>query len=134
MGKGPGRSLVRIILDTPVGDGRVTLDACAAVSREVGHALDAEDLIPGSYTLEVCSPGVDRLLAREKDFERVVGRRVELRTRRALDGRKRFRGELLEFDGREARVQTTEGNVSIPFDIIARAKALFPLESGPQKR
>ncbi len=67
---------LQVIVDTPEGDGRVTLDECATVSREIGHALDATDLMPGSYVLEVSSPGIDRVLGRAKDFERAVGRRA----------------------------------------------------------
>src|SRR5512147_1738872 len=78
VGRGPTRSLVRVIVDTPSGDGRVRVDECAAVSREVGHGLDVAEVVRGAYTLEVTSPGVDRTLAREIDFERAVGRVVAL--------------------------------------------------------
>jgi ribosome maturation factor RimP len=132
IGRGPTRSLVRVVVDTPVGDGRVLLDECAAISREVGHGLDVSDLLPGAYTLEVCSPGVDRTLGREVDFTRVIGRRVAIETRSALEGRRRFRGELLAFEGGIATVQS-EGRVfAIPFAAIDRAQAFFPFES-PQK-
>ncbi|MFQ5513387.1 MAG: ribosome maturation factor RimP [Myxococcota bacterium] len=128
IGRGPGRSLVQVVLDTPEGDGRVTVDACAAVSREIGHGLDVAGLIEGAYTLEVCSPGVDRTLGREKDFFRAVGRRVEIRTRRPLSGQRRFRGELCRFDGQTACVSTEAGDVEIPFEAIARARAFHRSE------
>ncbi len=124
--QGRGRGLVRVILDTPQGDGRVGVEECAAVSREIGHSLDAEDLMPGAYTLEVCSPGLDRTLGREKDFERVVGRRVEIETREPLSGRRRFRGELVSFDGSSAHVHTEAGAFAIPFKSIERARAFDP--------
>jgi ribosome maturation factor RimP len=123
---GPGKSRMRVILDTPAGDGRVTVDQCAAVSRELGHALDGLDLVAGAYLLEVSSPGVDRALSREVDFERAVGRRVALETREPLDGRRRFRGELARFEGTEALVHTDGGCVRIPFAKIARATAFHP--------
>ena len=135
MGRGPTRSLVRIVVDTPVGDGRVRVDECAAISREVGHSLDVSDLLPAAYTLEVCSPGVDRTLGREIDFERVVGRRVSIETRNAIAGRRRFRGELVAFDGEVATVRGDDREHAIPFAAIERAQAFFPFGStGKPKR
>ena len=96
----------------------------------VGHALDAEDLIEGSYMLEVCSPGVDRTLGREVDFERAVGGKVALETREPVEGRRRFRGDLLSFDAKRACVRTDAGEVTIPFERIARAKSVYPLPIG----
>jgi ribosome maturation factor RimP len=132
IGRGPTRSLVRVVVDTPVGDGRVLLDECAAISREVGHGLDVSDLLPGAYTLEVCSPGVDRTLGREVDFTRVVGRRVAIETRTAIEGRRRFRGLLVAFADGVATVQSEGRELAIPFAAIDRAQDFFPFES-PQK-
>ena len=125
--QGRGGSRVLIVLDTASGDGRVLVDQCAVVSREVGHGLDAADLVRGSYTLEVTSPGVDRTLGREVDFERVVGREVRVETREPLGGR-RFKGELLAFERGDARVRTETGEFSIPFTEIVRAQAFYPQE------
>jgi ribosome maturation factor RimP len=133
LGRGPTRSLLRVIVDTPRGDGRVLVDECAAVSRELGHGLDVSDLIAGAYTLEVTSPGVDRALAREIDFERAVGRRVALETRAPIDGRRRFKGELVAFEGAVATVRTDAGDARIEFAAIERAKAFHPIDA-PQKR
>ncbi len=125
---GRGRGLLRVVVDTPSGDGRVRVDECASVSRELGHALDGLDLMAGSYTLEVTSPGVDRALGREIDFERVVGREVELETREPIEGQRRFRGRLLGFAQACAEVEGTAGGVRIPFTAIARARAFYPLD------
>jgi ribosome maturation factor RimP len=123
VGRGPGRARVRVVLDTRAGDGAVLVDQCAAVSRELGHCLDARDLIPGPYLLEVTSPGVDRVLAREKDFERAIGRRVAIETRQPLERRRHFKGRLLAFDGARAHVETTAGPYAIPFELIGKATA-----------
>lgn len=131
VGRGPTRSLVRVIVDTPGGDGRVLVDECAAVSRELGHGLDVAELVRGAYTLEVTSPGVDRTLAREIDFERAVGRVVALETRAAIGGRRRFKGELVAFDGTVATLKGEGGEHAIPFAAIERAKAFFPFASKP---
>ena len=132
--QGPGKSQLQIIVDTPVGDGRVNVDSCAAVSREVGHGLEVAELIRGAYLLEVCSPGVDRVLGRSVDFERSVGREVKLETRRPLDGRKRFRGELVGFHDETAELRSEDQQFSIPFELISRAKAFYPFEANGARK
>jgi ribosome maturation factor RimP len=117
--------LVRITIDTPQGDGRVPIDRCAAVSREVGTQLDAEDAIERTYRLEVSSPGLSRLLARERDFAAACGCEVSLETRHPLDGRRRFRGRLESFDGAIARMVVDGASFEIPFDEVARAHRVY---------
>lgn len=131
--RGRGRSQVRVVVDTPAGDGRVTVDTCARVSREIGHGLDALDLVAGSYTLEVCSPGVDRVLARPIDFERAVGQKVAVETREPLAGRRRFRGELLTFASNVACLRQEQDEFRIPLELIARAQAFHPVEAGAKR-
>jgi ribosome maturation factor RimP len=128
--RGGGRARVRLVVDTPAGDGRVLVDTCAAVSREVGHGLDASDVIEGSYLLEVTSPGIDRVLARELDFERAVGRKVEIETRVALDGRRRFKGRLVGFEAGIAHLELDPGSAAIPFEQVVRARAFHPVPLG----
>ncbi|MEE2702591.1 MAG: ribosome maturation factor RimP [Myxococcota bacterium] len=124
-GAGAQRRL-RVVLDTPAGDGSLTLDQCAGVSRELRHGLDASGLLGNAYFLEVSSPGVDRVLGREVDFERAVGRQLALETVGLLDGQRRFRGELLSFSSGQLRLRTESGEREIPFSAIARAKAFDP--------
>lgn len=128
------RSRLQLILDTPAGDGRVGVEQCAAVSREVGHALDACGLVDGAYTLEVTSPGVDRALCREVDFERSVGRTVAVETREPIEGRRRFKGELRGFEQARVCVHTDAGDFAIPFERVARATAFFPFPAQSPKR
>lgn len=85
------RGVLRVFIDRPGG---VTIEDCAAVSRELAAVLDVEDLIPGSYDLEVSSPGLDRALRKEEDFRRFAGRRVKVRTVHPLEGRSNFRALL----------------------------------------
>lgn len=124
-GRGGGRGHLRIIVDTQRGDGRVTVDACAAFSREVGRALDVAEFSSTPYMLEVTSPGVDRTLAREIDFARAVGSRIHVETRRSFGGRRRFRGELVEFVGGALHLQTGAERVHIPLEAVARANAVY---------
>ena len=79
----------------------VTHEDCANFSREFGTILDVEDVMPGSYTLEVSSPGLDRKLIKAADFKRFTGSRLKLTTRQPVDNNRNFEGRLESFeDGR----------------------------------
>ncbi len=123
--KGRTPWLVRITVDTPECDGRVTVDRCAGVSREVGTQLEVSDAIPVAYRLEVSSPGLDRRLGREKDFAKACGSEVRIETRRPLDGRRHFRGRLLGFENGVARVTVDGSEVEIPFAEVAKANTVY---------
>lgn len=89
-GGGKGRML-RVYIDKAEG---VTHEDCANVSREMGTILDVEDPIPGTYTLEVSSPGLDRKLRKAADFERYTGSKIKLLTREMIENQKHFEGRL----------------------------------------
>ena len=118
---------LRVIVDTPSGDGLVPVDQCAEVSREIAANLDARDAIPVRYNLEVSSPGLDRVLAREKDFVAAAAseRLVKIETRAPVDGRRRFRGAIRAFDGDEVRIEVDGELVAIPFAAIRRANTVY---------
>src|SRR5262245_30119773 len=116
---------VRVIVDTASGDGRVPVERCADVSREIAAQLDASDAIPVRYQLEVTSPGLDRVLAREKDFTRACGREVRVETRAPQAGRRRFRGRLLSFGDGALRLSVDGAEVSIAFADVARARTVY---------
>ena len=98
--RGGGKSrMLRIFIDKPGG---VTHEDCANLSREVGTILDVEDVVPGSYMLEVSSPGLDRKLSRPADFERFTGSRVKIMTREPVNGNRHFDGRLQSFQRRAA--------------------------------
>ena len=104
LGGGHARVL-RVFLDKPGSGanamGGVTHEDCAAFSREFGTILDVEDVMPGSYTLEVSSPGLDRKLVKAADFTRFAGSRVKLTTRQPVNNNRHFEGRLEGFqDGR----------------------------------
>ena len=84
-------SMVRIYIDKKGG---VDLGDCQRVSRKAGVFLDAEDLVPHRYTLEVSSPGLERPLFSAGDFEKYAGREIRLATRLKVDGRRKFKGWL----------------------------------------
>ena len=122
-GRSPWR--LRIILDTPAGDGRVGVEECASVSREVATLLDAEDVIESSYTLEVTSPGLDRPLAREKDFAAACGQEVKIETKGRIDGRRRFKGRLVGFAADVVEVEVDGRPFALPFADIAKANVVY---------
>jgi ribosome maturation factor RimP len=106
LGGGKARML-RVFLDKPAAGADplagVTHEDCANFSREFGTILDVEDVMPGSYTLEVSSPGLDRKLTKAADFTRFMGSRVKLTTRQAVgaSNNRHFEGRLESFsDGR----------------------------------
>jgi ribosome maturation factor RimP len=93
--RGGGKSrMLRIFIDKPGG---VTHEDCANLSREVSTILDVEEVVPGSYLLEVSSPGLDRKLVRPADFERFTGSRVKIMTREPVNGNRHFDGRLQSF-------------------------------------
>jgi len=119
--------LVRIYIERPggtaaaagggAGQGGVTVEDCATVSRRVGALLDAHDPIRAPYTLEVSSPGLDRPLRTRAHFERFRGSRVRVQTLLPRDGRRRWTGRLrdvgaeaiaLEVDGRPVELRLDE--------------------------
>jgi len=104
LGGGKARML-RVFLDKPAAGNDplagVTHEDCANFSREFGTILDVEDVMPGAYTLEVSSPGLDRKLVKAADFTRFAGSRMKLTTRQPVNSNRHFEGRLEKFeDGR----------------------------------
>jgi len=125
----PRMIALRIVVDTPEATGRVPVDDCAKVAREIGTVLDAEADFPAEYRLEVASPGLDRVLAREKDFRAACGLEVKLETRAPVSGRKRFRGALRQFDGQSLRLSVDGEDLEIPFREVKRANQVYEFSS-----
>jgi ribosome maturation factor RimP len=116
---------LKIAIDTPECDGRVSVDSCATVSRELGSQLDVADAIEAGYRLEVSSPGLDRPLTREKDFASACGREVQIETRQPISGRRRFRGVLLRFEEDVAAIEVDGNEVEISFAEVSKAKTIY---------
>ena len=111
--------LVRLLVDRVGG---VTIQQCAKMNQLIGQALEAAELIEGSYTIEVSSPGLDRPLTSKRDFERALGEvlRVEVRV---VDGRlKELEGMLLAVQPEAVVLKMASGNVTLPFAQIRTAK------------
>ena len=105
-------------------DGRpMDVEDCATLSRALSAVLDVEDPIPGAYTLEVSSPGVDRPLTREKDYTRWAGHLARVETTEPVDGRRRFKGTLLGLADGLVRLRLEDGKeAAVPLAVVSRAK------------
>ena len=114
-----GGGLLRLYIDSADG---ITLDDCERVSRAVSDKLDEEDPIAGRYTLEVSSPGLDRVLRTREHFARYAGEQVRLEMMRPIDGRKRFSGRLTEVGESDITLELEGGKVNLPIDDIHRAR------------
>ena len=121
-----GGMVLRVQIDRPgraaTAEDSVSVDDCATVSRDLGAQLDVEDVVPGSYTLEVSSPGLDRPLRGAEDYRRFAGRRAKIVMRSRVDGQAFFKGQLAGLDG-DAVVIVGEDHRRhlIPLDTITRA-------------
>jgi len=112
--------LLRIFIDRESGG--VTLIDCETVSRDLSAALDVEDIIAHAYTLEVSSPGLDRLLSKPAHFIRFTGSMVRIKTYQPINGQKVIRGRLLGLVEGTVKVELEEGTVlDIPMTGITKA-------------
>jgi ribosome maturation factor RimP len=123
----PGRAhaQLRIFIDRAAGVG---LDDCETVSREVSALLDVEDPVPTGYTLEVSSPGLDRILRTPAHFQRFVGERVRVELVNPRSGRRRYTGRLAALNAAGIELEVDGANVTVSFAEIGRAR-LAPLWS-----
>ena len=119
--------VLRLSIDTPPGQpGGVTLDNIALVSRLVSRELDHNDPMPGRYTLEVTSPGLERPLRTAQHFRREINKVVAIRLHHAVDGRRRLQGTLLRADDRNVTVclDDTGQQLSVSYADIERARTV----------
>jgi ribosome maturation factor RimP len=110
--------LVRLLVDRVGG---VTIQHCARVNRLIGEALEQANLIEGSYTVEVSSPGVDRSLVSRRDFERVLGRTLRLELAVELGRSRTLEGMLLAVQSEALVMKTPEGNITVPLSKLRHA-------------
>ena len=118
--------VLRIQIDRPgpaaTAEDSVSVEDCAAVSRDLSAMLDVEDIVPTAYTLEVSSPGLDRPLRTADDYRRFVGRRAKLVMRQAVDGQTFFRGRLGGVEGDRVVIEAEDQRRHlVPIGIITRA-------------
>ncbi len=119
---GGKRTLVRVFIDK---DGGVTINDCERVSNSLSALLDVEDLIKSPYTLEVSSPGIDRPLIKQRDFERNVGKLVKIVTSEKINNQTFFKGRIIDVGSDWVRISLQKKgdseSVFIPLNKIAKA-------------
>jgi ribosome maturation factor RimP len=116
--------VLRVFLDKPDG---IDLDDCQSVSLELDKKLDEEDPIPGAYSLEVSSPGLERPLRKASDYERFAGRRVQIRTYSGIHGRKRFEGILEGLQDDKVLLKWEGETIEIPLEQVSKANLAMEL-------
>ncbi|WP_369576270.1 ribosome maturation factor RimP [Acidithiobacillus ferrianus] len=117
-----GRAVTLQVFIEKEETGGVNIDDCAAVSRQLSLWLDVENPINAAYRLEVSSPGLDRPLKRLEDFERFKGSQVEIHLHALLQGRRRWRGELLGVVKQRVVWVNSEGRWEVALEEIQKAK------------
>jgi len=129
--KGDGNhSVVRTFIDQPGG---VTLDDCERFSKRFSVSLDVEDWIPFSYVLEVSSPGVNRPLVKEADFQRFCGKNIKVRTRDPVEGQKNFKGKIVGVTEGRLELEVAPGKqIEIALMDIEKANLMADLSMRPQ--
>ncbi len=120
---GPGGGTLRFYIDQPDG---IDAEDCAKASHALLDSIEADDPLPGNYSIEVSSPGLDRVLRTPEHFARYVDNRVKVELQVPRDGRKRFTGMLRRADGESIQMDVDNFSVSIRLAEIQRAR-LAPL-------
>ncbi len=123
---------VRVYIDKPGG---VSVEDCALVSRSMEETLDADDLIPTAYLLEVSSPGLERELYSLEDFKRFAGQKVKVKLASPVNGQKVFVARIAGVDGSEIILDDkAKGEVRFPHSEVAKANLRVDLEQEFKKR
>ena len=121
-----GEKIARIVIDRERADGLpgspVTPDDCQSLSRGLGTILHEQPgLVPGTFRLEVSSPGLERPLVKPADFERFAGREAKVKTYEPIEKQRTFQGKLLGLEGSSVRIESSGRVVLVPLDGIAKA-------------
>lgn len=123
-------ALLRLVVDEPGGG--IGVDRLAEVNQAASRALDVVDPIPGRYTLEVSSPGLERPLRTPAHFARAVGQQVALRMAATWEGERRLEGVLAGADETHITLSAEDGEIRAPLTEIERARTVFEWGPGPK--
>ena len=115
-------SVLRIFIEREAG---VTIDDCERVSRQASAIFDVEEPIAGEYTLEVSSPGIDRLLFTPQQFQRYRGEEVSVRMRTPVDGRRKFKATLTDVVDDIIHIQVDGSDFELPHGDIEKANIVY---------
>ena len=116
--------ILRIYIDR---EGGVTLADCQKVSRLAGDLIEVEEVIEPVYTLEVSSPGLNRVLKKEKDFLKYSGKKIYVQCHAPMDGRKKFTGILIGFIDQSIHLEVDGQHYTIPLNLVAKANLVIEI-------
>lgn len=120
------RGVLRVTVDS---EGGVDMGVIGSLTRSISRMIDEQDPIPGQFTLEVSSPGLERALRTPEHFNRAIGEEVNVKTRAGVDGDRRFKAKIVSAD---ADGVTFDNERSIEFDQIERARTVFDWGPAPK--
>ena len=121
--KGGGKNqFVRISIDKPDG---VTHADCELMSQQVGTILDVEDVVPGHYTLEVSSPGLERKLLKARDYERFQGKKAKVTLRQPVENQRHWEGTLSGYSEGLVSLETNGRQIRFPIEQVEKANLKF---------
>ena len=116
--------VLRIFIDK---EGGVTLEDCQKISRLAGDLIEVEEVIEPAYTMEVSSPGLNRVLKKEKDFIRFSGKKIGVQCHAPLNGRKKFAGILKDFKNQSIHLEVDGQLQIIPINRVAKANLVIEI-------
>ncbi len=123
--------IVRVYLDSDQGVG---IDECTEVSRHLSLALDVEDIIPGAFTLEVSSPGLERRFFSLEQMRPYVGQPVRVRLENPLEGRKNFKGRLLSIAPSMFSLSDDSGTFELNWEDVGKVNLIYePFDQGNKR-
>ncbi len=118
--------VLRVFIDRERG---VTLDDCSRISRQLSDILDVKDVIPQSYSLEVSSPGVNRPLRKERDFEKYRGETVRVKAKPQAGNRKNFKGVLHGLRDGNVILCDEDREYVVPFESVVKAQVEYDFDT-----
>jgi len=121
-----GRWILRIYVDK---SGGITLGDCTRVNREIGDLIEVKDIFHQEYVLEVSSPGLNRRLKKEKDFERAVGENIKIRMVTPFEGQRNFRGSLQSFQDGILCLSVKDDLILLPYRDVEKANLVYNFEN-----
>lgn len=129
-GQAENGQTLRVFIDT---DNGVVVEDCVAVSKQLSAVLDVEDTIKSAYQLEVSSPGVDRPLFTSEQFKQQINGVIKVKMIAAVDGRRNFKGQLMEVENEEVVVEVDGIDYTLPVGDIEEAHIVAKITKGVKK-
>lgn len=114
----PAGSFLRVFIDSEQG---VDIEACVRLNEVLGKKLDQSKIISGHYTLEVSSPGIERPLKKEKDYQKALGSKIYIKTFAPIGNQKEFTGVLESVERNSVTIRTQKDSIRVPLNLITKA-------------